>query len=297
MNEQAQQVLQHLYKALETDQIKLPTLPEVALNVRQSIEKGEHCAADIAELLVQDTSLSARLLQLANSPLYRARSEIDNLQMAITRLGIRIVKDLVIMLAIKQAFNTHNKAVEAQFRKVWQISIDIAAACRVLANTQSKVNPERINPKLINPELINPEINPEQAMLAGLIHNIGALPVIELTNSQPSLFDGGENLADICNEIQGPLGEKILRFWNFPQTLIDVVGQWRDFHRPHNAPVDYVDIVQAALLYTSHTTTELITDRSDIPAISKLGLDPSEQQFNDLMQQQFDETRNSLLNV
>ncbi len=278
MSKQAQQVLQHLCKALETDQIKLPTLPEVALQIRQSVEKGEHSAADIADLLIQDTSLSARLLQLANSPLYRARSEIDNLQMAVTRLGIRIVKDLVIMLAIKQAFKSRNKEVETQFRKIWQTSIDTAAGCRVLANAHS-------------------ELSPEQAILAGLIHNIGALPIIELTSRQPSLFTGNESLTDICREIQGPLGEKILNFWNFPQTLIDVTCQWSNFYRTQKRDIDYVDIVQAALLYSTHAPAETGDDWSDIPAISKLNLDPSEHELNDEMQQQINETRSSLMNI
>ena len=83
MSEQAQKVLQQLFKAVETDQIKLPTLPEVALQIREAVEKDNQSATDIANLLAQDSSLSARLLQLANSPLYRARSEIDSLQMAI----------------------------------------------------------------------------------------------------------------------------------------------------------------------------------------------------------------------
>ena len=278
MSKQAQQILQHLYKAVETDQIKLPTLPEVALKIRQSVEKGDHSAADIANLLVQDTSLSARLLQLANSPLYRARCEIDNLQMAVTRLGIRIVKDLVIMLAIKQAFNSRDKETETQFRKIWQTSIDVAAGCRVLASIQGK-------------------LSTEQAILAGLIHNIGALPIIELTNSQPSLFTGNQNLTDICREIQAPLGEKILNFWNFPQTLIDVACQWNNFHRAQKNDVDYVDIVQAALLYSPHAPAEINDDWSDISAINKLNLDPLEHQLNDEMQQQINETRSSLMNI
>ena len=278
MSEQAQQVFQQLCKAVETDQIKLPTLPEVALKIRQSIEKGDHSAADIAELLAQDTSLSARLLQLANSPLYRTRSEIDNLQMAITRLGIRIVKDLIIMLAIKQAFKTRNKDIEKQFRKIWHISIDVASACRVLAKTQS-------------------ELDAEQAVLAGLIHNIGALPVIELADRQPALFTGDQDLASICGEIQGALGEKILSFWNFPQTLIDVVAQWNNFHRQHNPHVDYVDIVQAAMLHTPHAPPDVDTDWSCISAINKLGLDPDKHEFNEIMKNQLEETRSSLMSI
>ncbi len=86
IQENALKVLQQINTAIETDQIKLPTLPKVALKVRTAVEKGDHSATEIAELLAQDTALSVRLLQLANSPLYRARTKIDSLQMAITRL-------------------------------------------------------------------------------------------------------------------------------------------------------------------------------------------------------------------
>jgi len=278
MSRQSQHILQLLYKAVETDQIKLPTLPEVALKIRRAVEKGDRSAADIAELLSQDSSLSARLLQLANSPLYRARNEINNLQMAITRLGTRIVKDLVVMLAIKQAFATRNKEIEKQFRKIWQTSIDVASACRVLATSQNK-------------------LDTEQAVLAGLIHNIGALPIIELAERRPSLFNQDQDLACICEEIQGALGEKILSFWNFPQTLIDVVAQWNNFNRQHSGDADYVDIVQAGILHTPHAPSNVNTDWSCIAAIKNLGLDPDMHEFNDTMQNQLNETRASLMNI
>ena len=276
MSEQTQQVLQQLFKAVETDQIKLPTLPEVALKIRQAVEKDCKSAADIAQLLSQDSSLSARLLQLANSPLYRARAEIDNLQMAITRLGVRIVKDLVVMLAIKQAFKTQDADIEKQFKEIWQTSVDVAAVCQVLANTQNG-------------------LDREQAMLAGLIHNIGALPIIELANRQPSLFSSSQNIKAVTQEIQSELGEKILNFWNFPQSLIDVVSQWNNFHRTHESAADYVDIVQASILHTQHVPQNTPENWSDIPAIYKLGLDPEIRKLDESLQNQLEETRASLL--
>ena len=278
MNEQSQHVLQHLFKAVETDQIKLPTLPEVALKIRQAVEKDSQSATDIAQLLAQDTSLSARLLQLANSPLYRARTEIDNLQMAVTRLGVRIVKDLVVMLAIKQAFKARDQAIEKQFKEIWQTSVDVAAVCRVLAKTQNN-------------------LDIEHAMLAGLIHNIGSLPIIELADRQPSLFSDKQNLKEITDEIQGELGQKILRFWNFPQSLIDVVGNWNDFSRSHDSKADYVDIVQAGILHTSHAPEYAPDNWLDIPAISTLGLDPSIRSLDKSIQDELEQTRNSLMQV
>jgi len=276
MSEQTQKVLQQIFKAVETDQIKLPTLPEVALKIRQAVEKDNKSAIEIADLLSQDSSLSARLLQLANSPLYRARSEIDNLQLAISRLGVRIVKDLVVMLAIKQAFKARSKAIEEQFKEVWQTSVDVAAVCRVLANHHSG-------------------LDKEHAMLAGLIHNIGSLPIIELANREPSLFGDVNDIKKITREIQGELGEKILSFWNFPQSLIQVVSQWNSFNRIHESGVDYVDIVQAAILHTQHAPVDIPEDWSIIPAISKLGLDPSTHCLDESIQLELEETRTSLM--
>jgi len=274
----AQQVLQQIYTAVETDQIKLPTLPEVALKIRTAVEKGDNSAAEIAELLAQDTALSVRLLQLANSPLYRARTEIDSLQMAITRLGVRIVKELVIMLAIKQAFTTPNKALNEQFKQVWQTSVDVAAACRVLSKAHS-------------------ELDAEHAVLAGLVHNVGALPIIELANHQPALVPDVQSLKEITNQIQSSIGEKILSFWNFPASLIDVASQWNNFSREHDADVDYVDLVQTAILHTQHAPDDAPDNWSDIPAIHKLGLDPAIRSFDETMQTQLDETRESLMQI
>ena len=274
----ALQVLQQINSAVETDQIKLPTLPEIALKIRTAVEKGDHSAIEIAELLAQDSALSVRLLQLANSPLYRARSEIDSLQMAITRLGVRIVKELVIMLAIKQAFSSSNKVLSDQFKQLWQTSIDVAATCRILAKAQ-------------------PKLDVEHAVLAGLIHNIGSLPIIELASHKSALIPNAQTLSEVIKDIQAAVGNKILSFWNFPQSLIDVASQWNNFSRVHDRPVDYVDLVQAAILHTHHAPEYAPEDWSDIPAIHKLGLDPTIRTFDDTIQTQLDETCESLMQI
>jgi len=261
----SQQALQQINTAIETDRIKLPTLPKVALKIRTAVEKSDHSAAEIAELLAQDSALSVRLLQLANSPLYRARTEINSLQMAITRLGVRIVKELVIMLAIKQAFTTPNKALTEQFKEIWQTSIDVAASCRVPAKVQ-------------------PGLDVEHAVLAGLIHNIGTLPIIELANQKAVLVPDMQTLKEITYAIQVPVGDKILSFWNFPQSLIDVARLWNDFSCKHDTDADYVDLVQAAILHTQHAPDYAPENWSDIPAIHKLGLDPTIRTFDKTMQ-------------
>lgn len=104
MTEKAEQFFSELKSAVESDQLVLPTLPEVALKIREAVESEDTSAQQVAEIMTQDASLSARLIQVSNSPLYRSRTPIEDLQMAVTRLGIRMVKDLVVSLAMKQIY-------------------------------------------------------------------------------------------------------------------------------------------------------------------------------------------------
>ena len=274
MSNQAQLIFQNICKAVETDQLKLPTLPEVAVQVKQAVENDSHTAADIAEILSRDSALRARLLQLANSPLYRSRSEIDNLQMAITRLGLRIVKDLVVMLAIRQAFQASNADVDKTFREIWQTSIEVAAMSRVLAKSYS-------------------ELDPEQAVLAGLIHNIGSLPIIEIADRQPQLLEDIE-LKQLIDEIEGPLGEKILSFWHFPQSLVDVTRLCKTQERVQNQTPDYVDLVQSALFLTGHMDSRADKDYAETDAFRVLGINAEGIQMDDAARQMYEETRASL---
>ena len=255
MNEKAEQFYDRLCKAVQTDRLKLPTLPEVALKIRQAVESEEKSAQQIAEILTQDAALAARLLQLANSPLFRARSKIDNLQLAIARLGTRVVRDLVITLAMKQIFQASSSSLEQQFRELWSTSVEVAAVCRLLASSQNS-------------------LDPEQALLAGLIHNIGALPILRLAEDDEELIDDPEALQEITLEIQSKVGKVILEFWNFPDTFIDVVKHWDEFDRQHQGKADYTDLVQVAILQSGHTRfAHTPDDWSEIPAFQKLGLD------------------------
>ena len=245
-----------LKQAIESDQLELPTLPEVAIKIREAVESENTSAQQISETLTQDASLSARLIQVANSPLYRSRTPIEDLQMAITRLGIRMVKDLVISLAMKQIYQATSDVLDEHFRNIWSTSVEVAAISRMLATTIQG-------------------INPEQALLAGLIHNIGALPVLLMAEDDDDLFQDADALGEIIQETQGMVGELILKTWNFPANMIDVVKECNNFEYDHvEAGPSLVDIVQVALLQGGHVPeSHAPANWSDVPAFTKLGLD------------------------
>jgi len=252
MSEKSDQFFSQLKTAVESDQLILPTLPEVALKIREAVENENTSAQQIADTLTQDASLSARLIQVSNSPLYRSRNPIEDLQMAVTRLGVRMVRDLVISLAMKQIYQATSDVLDEHFRKSWNTAVEVAAICRMLATTV-------------------PGINPEQALLAGLIHNIGALPILVMAEDDDELFNNSEALGDVIDELTSPVGVLIMQTWNFGDAMIDVVKHSHNFSYDHPGGADLVDLVQIALLQGGHVTDEI--DWATVPAFSKLGMD------------------------
>ncbi len=252
MTAKAEQFFEQLKSAVESDQLVLPTLPEVALKIREAVENENSSAQQVAEILTQDASLSARLIQVSNSPLYRSRTPIEDLQMAVTRLGIRMVKDLVVSLAMKQIYQATSDVLDEHFRSTWNTSVEVAAICRMLATTV-------------------PGMNPEQALLAGLIHNIGALPILVMAEDDDELFNNSDALEQVIDELQGRVGELILQTWNFGDTMTEVVREACNFSYDHTGEANLVDLVQVALLQGGHVRQPI--DWSSVPAFAKLGMD------------------------
>ena len=260
MNNKAESFFNELKEAIEDDSLVLPSLPEVVLKIRDAVECEDSTAEQVANALSKDSSFSARLIQVVNSPLYRPVYPIDDLQTAVTRLGVCLVRDLVMNLAMKQMFQSTSAVLDKKFRAVWHTSVDVAAICQMMSVTMD-------------------DISKEQALLAGLIHNIGTLPVLMLAENDDDLFHDVAALNVMVSELQGPVGEMILKSWNFSDSLVDVVKQCHDFSYTDNNGANLVDLVQVALLQGGFVTDkEIPEDWTHVPAFSKLGRD-SEDNF------------------
>jgi len=252
-----EEFLAQLQAAIEDNSIVLPTLPEVALRVRDAVEQDDATAQDIANLVATDAALSARLLQVANSPLYGGRVAIDSIQMAITRLGTRMVKTLVVNLAMKQIFQPTTSALDQRLRQLWEESVQVAALSRVLAQQV-------------------PHLDSDQAMLAGLIHNIGSLPILIMAENFQELIGYAERLDSLLATLAPIIGRQILETWNFPDTLISVPAHYLDLAYDSGEQADYADLVQVATLECNAGAAKTATPEewAQAPSFAKVGLNP-----------------------
>ncbi len=245
-----------LVQDLESGHLQLPTLPEVALRVRDVVDDEDANASQIADIIAQDAALSARLLQVANSPLYRGRQEIDRLSMVIARLGSKLVRNLVTSQVMKQMFQATNDMVDQRLRAVWEHSVQVAAISRALASRA-------------------PGIEPDQAMLAGLLHDIGILPILYRAEERDELLDTPGLLDHLIETLHTRIGGAILKHWKFPEALVAVAAEHEDLTRDHAGPADLVDVVQVANLQSHIDSDHALSqaDWSKIPAFHQLGLD------------------------
>ena len=107
-----------LLSAIEQDQLVLPTLPEIALQVREAAQDPNMDIGGLHDLLSSDAALSARVVRVANSPLVRGFQSIENLRSALSRLGITYSCNLVIGLAMEQMFQATNEVIDRRMREV-----------------------------------------------------------------------------------------------------------------------------------------------------------------------------------
>ncbi|MDH5393200.1 MAG: HDOD domain-containing protein [Gammaproteobacteria bacterium] len=276
MSDKAEEVYLNLQVAIASDKVILPTLPEIAIKIRDEAEAENSSILTIAAILSQDASLTTRLIQVANSPLYRGNNAIEDIQMAISRLGIKIVKDLVIRLAMKQMYQSTSEVLDRHFRAAWSTSVEVAAISRMLASMTP--------------------ISNEHALLAGLIHNIGTLPILVFAEEDDELFNDNDALSEVIYSIGGRVGRLILESWKFAPELIDAVSDCYKFNRSHAGDADLTDIIQVSILQGGFAEGLPGTDDwTRIQAFDKLDLDTEVDSINiEENQAMIDEARSSI---
>jgi len=228
MSNLVETVSKEIIEALQNDQLTLPSLPEVALKVREIAEQDDSTITNLTDIISQDAALSARIIRVVNSPLLRAPQEVKDLPMAVSRLGMNYTSNLAIGLAMEQMFQATSEMIEKRMRALWKLTGQISAWTSVLA-AHTKVLP------------------PDEAMLAGLIHRLGALPILTFAEERDDLITDNMTLGKIIDRLHGPLGTAILEKWEFPKKLSEVPKLYRKFDRDPST-VDYAGLVTLANL-------------------------------------------------
>lgn len=255
LSQSENELFQSLLKAFNKNKLDLPVLPEVAFKVRQVINSPDVGSEQIIQIVQGDPVLSARLIRVANSPLYGTWREIKTVRDAVRRLGLETTKNLSFSLSVKQLFSAKTSLIKKQIEKIYNESTSIAAIAFVIAQSQA------------------PHLDPEQALLSGLVQNLGLIPILKYIDMHPSMMQSMESLSKSIENLQLPVSTLIFTEWNFDPEFLDIVEQAENWQRDSSDEVDYCDIVIAARLLYLQQQGELPVENLDkLPVIEKLRL-------------------------
>ncbi len=282
LNESENDLFQSLLNAFMQKKLDLPALPEAALKVRQAINSPDVGSTEIIQIVQSDPVLSARLVRVANSPLYGTWREIKTVRDAVRRLGLETTKNLSFSLSVKQLFSAKTSVIKSFIQNLYNESTSIAAIAFVITQTQAE------------------DLDPEQALLSGLIQNLGLIPILKYIDMHPSMMQSAELLGKSIENLQLPVSTMIFNEWNFDPEFIDIVEHAKNWTRNSGDTVDYCDVVIAARLLYLQEKDELPVDNlQKLPVIQKLRLtefDDDGQFFMDKADEQIHEM-NKLLHT
>jgi HD-like signal output (HDOD) protein len=219
-----------LVEKINNDTLVLPTLPAIALKVRTAADDPNINLNTMAEVVSQDPSLSARMIKISNSAYLGRSVKVISTQQAITRIGLRQMKNIVTALAMEQLFVSKNNVVKQYMSQIWSDTIEIVANSLAVMQIYVKETKKRT-------------LNLESIMLAALVHNIGALPILTESERHANVF-ANPNFLDLSIEkMSGKLGASILTEWGFEPEFVNVAYNWKSFSVSSEA-VSYLDIVR-----------------------------------------------------
>ncbi len=251
------EVRAELIDAIQNNRIVLPTLPEVALRIRDAAENPDTDVASFAKELGFDAAISARVMRVANSPLMRGGAKVTDVKAATARIGIQYACNLAVGLAMEQMFQATSDAVDERMRQIWTHSTEVAGISAVLARNYTR-------------------LKPDQATLAGLVHKIGALPILRFAEEDRNLLKDLHALDALIDALHGEIGKLILDTWGFPPEIASVPVAYLDFARKPPA-VDFADIVMVANLQSYMGSDHPLgrVDWNTVSAFGRIGLDPN----------------------
>ncbi|MDR0233423.1 MAG: HDOD domain-containing protein [Zoogloeaceae bacterium] len=214
MNQQLTfKILEDIAQDLSGDQVTFPTFLDVTFKIRAALKKPNLNADQLAKLVSLEPLMSAKIIRMANSVALNASGKpVADVKNAIVRVGMEAVRTISFAVAIEQLIQSrHMKAFSDLSRKLWDHLAHTAAICRVLA------------PKLA------PNINADEAMFAGLVHDIGAFYLLSRAAAYPEFVQDKEALFDLLLGWHDNIGHALLSALGQPeQVLIAVLEHEQD---------------------------------------------------------------------
>ncbi|MEJ1961962.1 MAG: HDOD domain-containing protein [Gammaproteobacteria bacterium] len=227
--------VQALAAELSTGKVELPSFPDIAMRVRQVLADESVTPEKVVRVVGSEPALAARLLQLANSAaLNFSGRAVTDLRTAVNRMGFNMVRSAAIAFAMSQLKKVDAlKGLEKPLDELWRRSAGVAAMSHAVARRLAK-------------------LNPDTALLAGLLHGVGQLYILTRAAKHPKLFANEAVYHNIVRDWHSSIAKALLENWDMAEEVVEAVANYEDIGRAHIGPTDLTDVLTVGYLLASY---------------------------------------------
>ncbi|TGM31999.1 HDOD domain-containing protein [Leptospira biflexa] len=196
---------------------KLPAISSVVSKVLEKLQKPDVEIADLAQEISKDPAITANVIKLSNSAYYRASKPIRTVQEALMTLGIKTVKEIVLLTAAKGILAQDLNSYQLEAAQLWTSSLLVA----------------ELSSKIVQHKKL--KIDKDLAFTSGLLCSVGKIVLAQffspvMMQIKTDLKDNQEPFPTLEKKYFGythmEVSENLLKRWNFPPELTDVVANY-----------------------------------------------------------------------
>lgn len=252
-------IIAEMRQIFHHNEVDLPSLPEIALRIDRAVNDPNQPLRGLAFEIQADPMIAARVIQVANSALYTPAIHIESIQDAVSRIGLKALQTIVKSVVMRNLFKPKSDHVQKRAIAFCSHSIQVGAICYTLARHMR-------------------HFSQDQAFLAGLLHDVGVMPILILADKRADLATNPELLEIVIQSLTGQTGKILLQQWGFSDELQTAAKEAQDWQRQKDT-ADYCDLVQIAQLHCHLIggSNEDAPPMNELPAFRRLqleGIDP-----------------------
>ncbi|NNF52590.1 MAG: HDOD domain-containing protein [Gammaproteobacteria bacterium] len=256
---QAFTFVQALAGELNGGTLELPSFPDAVMKITKALDDQDVDMNKLAALVGSEPALSARLMKVANSAMmHRGTRPVTELRSAINRLGLDMVRNAAMSVAMEQLLLAKEHAdIRNLMGQLWHHSVKVAAIAYTLAAQHEN-------------------LNADEAMLGGLVHDIGKLYIWTRAKNFPEFLSDAQTLSDVTHEWHPVIGKAILENWGFQSQLLEAAEGHESLDDHGFGPPDLTSVVAVAN-YLSKLPAGVVPDDSDLfetAAFKRLAVTP-----------------------
>ncbi len=250
-----------VYEACASGKVDLPALPEIAIKIQAAMKDPDVDIVRLARIVGMDVAVTGGLIRVASSAAYGSGNPVKSVRDAIVRVGLTAARRLAITIAMQQVFQSESPALRLRMQELGDRSVHVSVLSFVLARHCAG-------------------FDPEHALLAGLLHDVGSVPVLDyLGRHHPTMSDGEIDV--IVEKLREVVGELVVGSWSLGPDISMVVRESGEWQRHPPGKADYCDIVLVARLYHRHQNGSAqagsafeVPPYDAVPAFARLSLAP-----------------------